>query len=64
VGLLNVNGFYDNLNLLLQTMVHQGFLKEVNYKMLLVSNDIDDLLHQMNTYVAPEVGKWISKDKV
>jgi uncharacterized protein (TIGR00730 family) len=64
IGLLNVNGFYDNLNLLLQTMVHQGFLKEVNYKMLLVSNDIDNLLHQMNTYVAPKVGKWISKDKV
>jgi len=64
IGLLNVNGFYDNLNLLLQTMVRQGFLKEVNYKMLLVSNDIDNLLHQMNTYVAPKVGKWISKDKV
>jgi hypothetical protein len=45
-------------------MVHQGFLKEVNYKMLLVSNDIDNLLHQMYTYAAPEVGKWISKDKV
>src|SRR5918993_5316430 len=27
IGLLDVNGFYDNLNLLLQTMVHQGFLK-------------------------------------
>ena len=64
VGLLNVNGFYDNLNLLLQTMVHQGFLKEINFKMLLLSNDIDNLLHQMNTYVAPEVGKWISKEKV
>jgi uncharacterized protein (TIGR00730 family) len=64
IGLLNVNGFYDNLNLLLQTMVHQGFLKEVNYKMLLVSSDIDNLLHQMDTYVAPKVGKWISKDKV
>src|SRR3990170_6208615 len=62
VGLLNVNGFYDNLNLLLQTMVHQGFLKEINFKMLLLSNDIDNLLHQMNTYVAPEVGKWISKE--
>lgn len=64
VGVLNVNGYYDNLNLLLQTMVDQGFLKEVNFKMLLVSNDIDELLHKMNNYVAPEIGKWISKDKV
>jgi len=64
VGLLNVNGFYDSLNLLLQTMVTQGFLKPINYKMLLVSNAIDDLLYRMNHYVAPEVGKWISKDTV
>ncbi len=64
VGLLNVKGFYNNLNLLLENMVHQGFLKEVNYKMLLVSSDIDDLLHQMNHYVAPDVGKWISRDTV
>jgi uncharacterized protein (TIGR00730 family) len=64
VGLLNVNGFYDHLYLMLQMMVTQGFLKKVNFDMLLVSNDIDDLLHQMKHYVAPDVGKWISKDKV
>lgn len=64
IGLLNVNGFYDALIALLHTMVNEGFLKEVNQKMLLVSDNIDDLLKQMKNYVAPDVGKWISKETV
>lgn len=64
VGLLNVNGFYDSLDALLQHMVKEGLLKEVNRTMLLISADIDDLLLQMGQYVAPEVGKWISKEEV
>ncbi len=64
IGLLNVNGFYDSLNLLLQNMVIKGFLKETNYKMLLISGEIDDLLRQMQMYIAPAVGKWITEDKV
>lgn len=62
IALYNVNGFYDDLIAMIQVMVNKGFLKEINQKMLLVSNDIDDLLEQMNTYSAPEVGKWITKE--
>ena len=61
IALLNVNGFYDELISLLQTMVNKGFLKEVNQKMLLISDDITDLLEQMKNYKAPTVGKWIDK---
>ena len=64
VGLLNTNGFYNHLKMLLQHMVEQGFLKQINYGMLIVNSDIDDLLDQMNHYVAPVVGKWISEDNV
>jgi uncharacterized protein (TIGR00730 family) len=64
VGLLNVEGFYDHLQHLLNTMVAKGFLKEVNYSMLLVDNDIPELLDKMNRYRAPVVGKWITEDKV
>lgn len=64
MALLNVNGFYDPLKAQLQSMVEIGFLKEVNYRMLLISNDINDLLNQMKTYVAPIVGKWITKENV
>ncbi len=62
IAILNINGFYDNLLSLIQTMVDKGFLKEVNQNMLLVSDNIDDLLKQMLNYVAPKVGKWISQE--
>ena len=64
VGLLNINGFYDPLITMLQTMVDKGFLKAINQQMLLVSNDIDELLNQMKNYKAPEVAKWIKKEEV
>jgi len=64
IAILNTNGFYDSLITLLQTMTDKGLLKEVNKKMLLVSDNIDDLLEQMRNYVAPTVGKWIDKKEV
>jgi len=63
IALLNTGGFYNALNKLIQTMVENGFLKQVNKEMLLVSDTIDDLLEQMKNYHAPEVGKWITKEK-
>ncbi|MGB1041263.1 MAG: TIGR00730 family Rossman fold protein [Flavobacteriales bacterium] len=64
IGILNINGFYDELISLLTTMVAKGFLKEINREMVLVSDDIDDLLHQMKNYTPPEVGKWIKKENI
>ncbi|MBS7254710.1 LOG family protein [Flavobacterium branchiicola] len=64
IAVLNVNGYYDALLELLKTMTEKGLLKEANQKMLLVSEDIDDLLNQMKNYTPPTVGKWIEKDKV
>jgi uncharacterized protein (TIGR00730 family) len=64
VALLNINGYYDSMNVLTKTMVDSGFLKQVNRDMLLVSDNIEDLLHKMATYKAPEVGKWITKEKL
>ena len=64
IAILNINGFYDSLIELTQTMVEKGLLKDVNQKMLLVSDNIDDLLNQMKNYVAPTVGKWIEKKEL
>jgi uncharacterized protein (TIGR00730 family) len=64
IAILNINGFYDSLIELTETMVQKGFLKEVNQKMLLVSDNIDDLLNQMKNYTAPTVGKWIEKKEL
>lgn len=62
IALLNVGGYYDSLNNLVQTMVEKGFLKDVNQQMLLVSDNIGGLLEKMQNYVAPTVGKWISEE--
>ncbi|QOG04421.1 TIGR00730 family Rossman fold protein [Flavobacterium sp. MDT1-60] len=64
IAILNINGFYNSLIELTETMVEKGLLKEANQKMLLVSDDIDDLLKQMRNYTPPTVGKWIDKEKL
>ncbi|MEG1590069.1 TIGR00730 family Rossman fold protein [Chryseobacterium sp.] len=64
IAILNIDGFYDDLIKLVQTMVDKGFLKHINQEMLLVSDSIDQLLEKMKNYQAPTVGKWISKEEV
>jgi uncharacterized protein (TIGR00730 family) len=64
VAILNTNGFYDSLQVLTKNMVDSGFLKAVNREMLLISDNIDELLQKMSNYKAPEVGKWITKEKL
>lgn len=64
IGLLDINGFYGHLKILLRTMVDKGFLREINYNMLLSSDDINDLLDQMKRYKAPVIPKWISEEEV
>ncbi len=61
-GILNVNGFYNSLLTFTLKMIKEGFLKEANQKMLLVSDDINELLDLMKNYSAPNVTKWILKD--
>jgi uncharacterized protein (TIGR00730 family) len=62
VGILNINGFYDPVKILAEKMVKEGFLKEENRKMLLISDDIEGLLDQMENYIAPTIDKWIIKE--
>jgi uncharacterized protein (TIGR00730 family) len=64
IAILNIDGFYNPLNVLIQVMVNKGFLKKVNQQMLLVSDNIDELLDKMKNYVAPTVGKWINNETV
>ncbi len=63
IALLNIDGFFDSLKNFIQTMVDKGFVKKQNRDMILISDNINDLLNQMKTYVAPSVEKWISKEK-
>lgn len=59
VGILNINGYYDDLCNLLKKMTEKGLLKEVNRQMLLVADTVEELIFKMENYVAPNVDKWI-----
>ena len=61
IGLLNVNGYYDALKALCDTMVQEGFLNEYTNTMLLTNESIEELLEQMEAYVAPEAPAWLTK---
>lgn len=63
MGLLNVNGFYDDLLSMLETMVKRGFLSMENYELLLVDTTIDGLLQKMRTFKTPQLPKWLSPER-
>ena len=60
IGILNTNNFYDHALKQLDVMVKEGFLKQVNRDMLLVSENIEDLITKMSNYTAPKLGKVIN----
>ena len=59
VGLLNINSYFTHLGKVIDTMVNEGFLKGINRDMVLESDEIEDLILKMETYVAPDEAKWI-----
>lgn len=58
VGILNINGFFNELLAFIETMMKSGFLKEVYGDLLLRSADIEELLTLMNNYQAHTISKW------
>jgi uncharacterized protein (TIGR00730 family) len=58
IGLLNINGFYDELLASLQKMVLLGFVKQQNLDLVLVDNSIDGLLKKMDAFEAPDKTVW------
>lgn len=62
VGLLNTNGFYNNLILFIQDMVNAGLLKKENQEILLIADTIEELVEKMESYEAPNVPKWLNKE--
>jgi uncharacterized protein (TIGR00730 family) len=60
IGLLNTNNFFKPLLEQLDLMVREGFLKQANRDMVLISDTIDDLIEKMNNYSAPKIGKVVN----
>jgi len=61
VGILNINGYYDALKALCDTMVQDGFLQECVNHSLIFSGDIADLIDQMDQYQPYETPKLITR---
>ena len=55
IGLLNINGFYDDLIKMMETMVKKGFLSMANYSLLVVDTSVTGLLRKMETFKAPSI---------
>ena len=64
IGLLNVNGFYDELLAMLRTMVSKGFLKQGYYDILLVDSSIDGFLNKMKKHQPLPLPRWIKKEQL
>ncbi len=58
IGLLNINGFYDELLASLQKMVLLGFVKQQNLDLLLLDKTVDGLLKKMDAFEAPDKTVW------
>ena len=59
-GLLNVNGYFDQLLAYLDHANAEGFLRRENRDMLLHDSDAAGLVRQFEAYTAPHVEKWTS----
>tara|TARA_R110002050_G_scaffold298890_2_gene463021 strand:- start:12011 stop:12592 length:582 start_codon:yes stop_codon:yes gene_type:complete len=64
IGILNINGFYDDLLALAATMVKKGFLKQINFDIILVDDTIDGLLTKMANYIPVITPKWLKKEQI
>lgn len=63
IGLLNVNGFYNDLVKMLETMVRKGFLSMGNYNLLLVDSNPQQLLDKMEKFKPTDQPKWLNEDR-
>tara|TARA_B110000285_G_scaffold61571_1_gene70853 strand:+ start:1928 stop:2518 length:591 start_codon:yes stop_codon:yes gene_type:complete len=63
IGLLNTNGFYDDLIKLIENMVKKKFVSSENYQLLLVDTQINSLLEKMRRFKQPDLPNYVtSKD--
>ncbi len=59
IGLLNTLGFFSPMLAQLDLMVQEGFLRQENRDMVLVSDTIEDLIDKMYAYIPPKKSKIV-----
>ena len=63
IGILNSNGYYDDLLEMMEKMVRKGLLKEEYMNLVLVSKSIQELYEKMLRFKPMPVPKWMNKDQ-
>jgi uncharacterized protein (TIGR00730 family) len=63
IGILNTNGYYDDLLVMLKTMVNKELLSKENFELLLVDSDLDQLIKKMESFTPLPVPEWMNKDQ-
>jgi len=63
IGILNINGFYDDLLHFIETMIHKGLLNLNQKRLLLVANTTEELLGKMRMFQPLPVPKWMNKNQ-
>ncbi len=63
IGLVNINGFFNSLLLMLDQAVEEKFLRPEHRNMLLVDDDFERLFHKLETYRPVIAEKWIERLK-
>ena len=53
----NINGYYNKLIDFLKNCAKEGFIREDFVDLLIVSNDIDEIIHKIETYKSTK-SKW------
>jgi uncharacterized protein (TIGR00730 family) len=64
IGILNVNGYYDQLLSFMHHMIDKEFVRPVNLELFVVSDNVNTLLQQMKDYKAPPLPRWMKDEQV
>ncbi|MEM7568422.1 MAG: TIGR00730 family Rossman fold protein [Pseudomonadota bacterium] len=59
-GLLDVGGYWDPLETMLDSMVDKGFLRPMHRAMVFNETSLEVLLERFDSYAPPNRDKWIS----
>lgn len=63
IGILNSNGYYDDLLEMMHNMVRKGLLKKDNLDLVLVAETIEGLYDKMKNFIPIPLPKWMNKDQ-
>lgn len=63
-GLLNIEGYYDDLIGFLDNSFEQQFVNELFRPLLMTATEPTSLLDQFSVYQAPKVRKWVADNEL